>query len=127
MTATEDRLREALAAAASAVREDTLRPLTVPERGPRRWPRLLAPVAAAAAVLLIVGVEFGIGRMPTPPPRPHAGIPAVLNVPFGEFPSGVALDAAAGTMYVAARNQAKGLVGTLAMVNVARCNASRID
>jgi len=32
MTATEDRLREALAAAAGTVRESTLRPLTVPQR-----------------------------------------------------------------------------------------------
>ena len=39
MTATEDRLREALAAAAGTVREDTLRPLAVPERRGRRWPR----------------------------------------------------------------------------------------
>jgi DNA-binding beta-propeller fold protein YncE len=126
MTATEDRLREALAAAAGRVSEDTLRPLTVPERQGRRWLRLLAPLAAAAAVLLIVGVEVGIGRTPAPPPRPHSRIPAVVNVRFGEIPTGVALDAASGTMYVTARNERGGLSGTVAMVNVATCNASGI-
>ena len=126
MTATEDRLREALAAAAGTVREDTLRPLAVPERRGRRWPRLLAPLAAAAAVLLIVGVEVGIGRTPAPPPRSHSRIPAVVNARFGEIPTGVALDAASDTMYVTARNERRGLRGTVAMVNVATCNASGI-
>ena len=97
MTATEDRLREALAAAAGTVRENTLRPLTVPERRGRRWPRLLAPLAAAAAVLLIVGVEVGIGRTPAPPPRSRAAVPAVLNVRLAD-PTGIAPDAANGTI-----------------------------
>lgn len=129
MTATEDRLREALAAAAGVVREDTLRPLAIPQRRGRRWPRLLAPLAAAAAVLLIVGVEVGIGRTPAPPPRSRAAIPAVLNVRFGQIPTGVALDAANGTMYVSAWHEGRSLSsvsGTVAMVNVATCNASDI-
>jgi DNA-binding beta-propeller fold protein YncE len=129
MTATEDRLREALAAAAATVREDTLRPLTVPERRARRWPRLFAPVAAAAAVVLIVAVAAGIGRMPAPRPRSHAAIPAALNVRFGQIPTGVALDAANGTMYVSAWREGRSpssLGGTVAMVNVATCNASDI-
>jgi DNA-binding beta-propeller fold protein YncE len=126
MTATENRLREALAAAAGTVRESTLRPLTVPERRGRRWPRLLAPLVAAAAVLLVVGVEVGIGRTPTPPPPSHVRIPAVVHARFGEFPTGVALDAASGTMYVTARNERGGLKGTVAMVNVATCSASGI-
>ncbi|HUZ38980.1 MAG TPA: hypothetical protein VMV17_21860 [Streptosporangiaceae bacterium] len=63
MSGAEDWLRTALAEAADTVREDGLRPLAVPQRRPRRWPRVLAPAAAAAAVLLIVGVEVGIGRM----------------------------------------------------------------
>ena len=126
MTATEDRLREALAAAAGRVSEDTLRPLAVPERRGRRWPRSLAPLAAAAAVLLIVGVEVGIGRTPAPPPRSHSRIPAVVNARFGEVPTGAALDATSGTMYVTARNERGGLRGTVAMVNVATCNASGI-
>jgi hypothetical protein len=127
MTATEDRLREALAAAAGTVRDNALRPLTVPQRRGRRWPRLLAPLAAAAAVLLVVGVEVGIGRTPAPPPRSHAASPAVLNARFGQIPTGVALDAANGTMYVSAWHAGRSLSsvsGTLAMVNVATCNAS---
>lgn len=129
MTATEDRLRQALAAAAGTVRESALRPLTVPQPRGRRWPRLLAPLAAAAAVLLVVGVEVGIGRTPAPPPRSHAASPAVLNVRFGQIPTGVAIDAANGTMYVSAWHEGRSLSsvsGTLAMVNVATCNASDI-
>ena len=46
MTRTEERLADALGAAALALREDTLRPLQGPERGRHRldW---IAPVAAA--------------------------------------------------------------------------------
>jgi hypothetical protein len=55
MTRTEDRLTDALGAAAHAVREDTLRPLLVPQP-PRRSPAWAAPVAAAAAMLMVVGV-----------------------------------------------------------------------
>jgi hypothetical protein len=129
MTATEDRLKETLAAVAGTVRETALRPLAIPERRGRRWPRLLAPLTAAAAVLLIVGVEAGIGRTPAPPPRSQATIPAVLNVRFGQIPTGVALDAANGTMYVSAWHGGRSLSsvsGTVAMVNVATCNASDI-
>ena len=124
MTAVEDRLREALATAASAVREDTLRPLTIPERRPRRWPRRLAPVAAAAAVLVIVAVEVGIGR--PAPPRRAAVAPAVVNVPIGQIPAAAAIDRAASTMYVAAGSRDAGAGGGLAMVNVAACNASTV-
>ncbi len=59
MTRTEERLADALGAAAQAVREDTLRPLTAPEPGDRRWPSRpgwLAPVAAAVAVALVIGL-----------------------------------------------------------------------
>jgi DNA-binding beta-propeller fold protein YncE len=129
MTATEDRLREALAAAAGTVREDSLRPLTVPQRRRRRWPRLLAPLAAAAAVLLVVGVEVGIGRTPAPPPRSHAAVPAVLKARFGQILTGAAIDAANGTMYVSAWHEGRSLSslsGTVAMVSVATCNASDI-
>jgi DNA-binding beta-propeller fold protein YncE len=125
MTAVEDRLREALSTAASAVRKDTLRPLTVPERRPRRWLRLLAPVAAAAAVLLIVAVEAGIGR-PAPPRRAAVVAPAVVNVPIGQVPTAAALDRAASTLYVAVGSLSAGASGGLAMVNVATCHSSRI-
>jgi hypothetical protein len=55
MTRTEERLADALGAAASAVREDSLRPLTVREGHPRR-PGWLAPVAAAVGVALVIGL-----------------------------------------------------------------------
>jgi DNA-binding beta-propeller fold protein YncE len=50
----------------------------------------------------------------------------VVNAHFGRFPTGVALDTASGTMYVAARNEGRTLSGALSMVNVATCNASGI-
>jgi YVTN family beta-propeller protein len=53
MTNTEDRLADALQAKAHSVREESLRPLAVPRRAPRRLARVLAPAAAAAAVALI--------------------------------------------------------------------------
>jgi hypothetical protein len=59
MTRTEERLADALDAAARAVREDTMRALRVPERGARRraW---AAPVAAAASLLLVVGLATAV-------------------------------------------------------------------
>jgi hypothetical protein len=55
MTRTEERLADALDAAARAVPDGTMRPLRVPEReaGRRAW---AAPVAAAASLLLVVGL-----------------------------------------------------------------------
>jgi hypothetical protein len=59
MTSTEERLRDALGAAAAQVRDDRLRPLPAPETRPR-WPAQrrhmgwLGPAAAAMSVLLIV-------------------------------------------------------------------------
>lgn len=59
MTRTEKRLADALDAAARSVREDTMRPLRVPEReaGRRVW---AAPVAAAASLLLVVGLAAAV-------------------------------------------------------------------
>jgi hypothetical protein len=59
MTRTEERLADALDAAARAVRDDTMRPLRVPEREAERraW---AAPVAAAAGVLLVVGLAAAV-------------------------------------------------------------------
>ena len=58
MTRTEERLADALGAAASAVQEDSLRPLTVREGHPGRprQPGWLAPVAAAVGVALVIGL-----------------------------------------------------------------------
>jgi hypothetical protein len=73
-----DRLTDAMSAAAGTVREDELRPLTAPQRRP---PRLAwaAPVAAAAAVVLVIGLAvsvsnelFGPGRAAGPGRLPAA-------------------------------------------------------
>jgi hypothetical protein len=64
MTRTEERLADALGATALALREDTLRPLQVPERGRHRlaW---VVPVAAAASVFLVVGLGVALaGYLP---------------------------------------------------------------
>ena len=60
MTRTEDRLADALTAAARAVPAETLRPLDVPPSRRRRvaW---LAPVAAALGVVLVVGLAVALG------------------------------------------------------------------
>jgi hypothetical protein len=70
MTRTEERLADALDAVARAVREDTLRPLredTLSFRAPerRRRPRhaWAVPAAAAAAVLLAVGLAAAVTRL----------------------------------------------------------------
>jgi hypothetical protein len=73
MTRTEDRLTDALAAAVSDLREDTLRPLAAPARRGRRWTRWLAPAAAAAAVTLVVSLAAVLTGRPPAPPGPAAG------------------------------------------------------
>jgi hypothetical protein len=65
MTRTEERLADALDAAARALREDTLRPLLVPQRS-RRRPALAAPLAAAAALLLVVGIGVAVAKLAAP-------------------------------------------------------------
>jgi len=55
VTRTEERLTDALGAAASTVQEGSLRPLTAREGGPRR-PGWLAPAAAAVGVALVIGL-----------------------------------------------------------------------
>src|SRR5499427_537860 len=63
-----DRLTDAMNAAAGTVRDEELRPLTMPERR-RRLSPWAAPVAAAAAMVLVIGLAvsvsnglFGAGR-----------------------------------------------------------------
>ena len=63
MTRTEERLRDALGAAAARVRDDRLRPLPAPETRPRwqaqrRHMGWLGPAAAAVSVLLIVALAL---------------------------------------------------------------------
>jgi hypothetical protein len=80
VTRTEERLTDALDAAARSLREDTLRPLVMPERRPAR-PAWLAPLAAAAALLIVVGLGVAVARQL---PRPgHGGglLPAVPAAP----------------------------------------------
>ncbi|WP_030905897.1 permease-like cell division protein FtsX [Streptosporangium amethystogenes] len=62
MTDTENRLRDALSAAAAATAEN-IRPLTVPARR-----RLRAPFRIAAAALVVAVVVFGAVRLATPSP-----------------------------------------------------------
>jgi hypothetical protein len=87
MTSILDRLTDAMSAAAGTVREEELRPLRAPERrrhrpaGGRWRPAWAAPVAAAAAVMLVIGLAvsvsnglFGTGRPAGPahlPAAPH--------------------------------------------------------
>jgi hypothetical protein len=133
MTATEERLKAALAERAGTVAEDTLRPLVIPRRRRRRWPRLLAPVAAAVAVVAVLGAEIAVEQMTgTPKPASGSGHTAPV-VKIGGSPQGMAYDAASGTIYVATaryerahgrRPLFRAEPGTLAMVDAAACNAS---
>ena len=81
MTDVLDWLTNAMSAAAGTVREQDLRPLTAPERTRRRHqPAWAAPVAAAAAMVLVIGLAVaaldglfgtrqsgGPGRLPAAP------------------------------------------------------------
>jgi hypothetical protein len=134
MTRTEERLADALDAAARAMPEDDMRPLIVPVRRSRRlaW---AAPVASAAALLLVVGIAVivaghlpGSGRATNAVPAPHlyyvaadrsgdlpqvwstvTGQPtATLQVPHVRNPQEPALVAAAGDVFFAAVAQQAG-------------------
>ena len=81
MTATEDRLTDALDAAARSVTAPSLRPLgetSAPRpapagRSPRRW---LAAVASAAAIALIAGIVVAVSaRLRTAPASTGPGVP----------------------------------------------------
>ena len=60
MTRTEDRLTDALTAAARAISEDTLRPLVAPPAR-RRRPAWITPLAAALGIVLVVGLALAAG------------------------------------------------------------------
>jgi hypothetical protein len=66
MSSVLDRLTDAMSAAASTVREPDLRPLAEPRRRPggARWrqPAWAAPVAAAAAVALVIGLTVSLSN-----------------------------------------------------------------
>src|SRR5262245_41518568 len=61
MTDVLDRLTDAMSAAAGTVREQDLRPLAAPERR-RRQPAWAAPVAAAAAMVLVIGLAVAVAH-----------------------------------------------------------------
>jgi hypothetical protein len=93
MTATEDRLSDALHTAARSVTAPTLRPLDgspVPRLAPaqprlsrRRW---VAAIASAAAVALIAGLVVTVsGRLRSGPEASAAGLPRYYAE--GDFPS----------------------------------------
>jgi hypothetical protein len=77
MTRIEERLRDALQASAARVRDDRLRSLPAPEPGAERragrrqvWSAWLIPVAAAASVVLMIGLVLAVTRHPAPSQQP---------------------------------------------------------
>lgn len=95
MTKIEDRLRQELKTQAERINPGQLRPLVAPRsRGQSRARRWLAPLAALAAVVVVIGgVALAVGRLPSrpvsasrpapsggPPSRPAADPPAVAVV-----------------------------------------------
>ncbi|MBO0770700.1 MAG: hypothetical protein J2P35_04505, partial [Actinobacteria bacterium] len=103
MTSITDRLTDAMTAAASTVRDEELRPLATPPRrrrprAPRWWHSAwAAPVAAAAAVTLVVSLSmwvsngFGTQQAAGPaklPPAPREFSMLIPNVSFGWLPAG---------------------------------------
>ncbi len=97
MTTIEDRLRAATRAAADTVAPGSAPPLRLPDRehdrgparrpGPgRRWPGWAAPLAAAAAVtVIIVGVPIATRLAHLPQNRP--GLAGTVTVPLRRAPS----------------------------------------
>jgi WD40-like Beta Propeller Repeat len=99
MTSTEERLRDALGAAAAQVRDDRLRPLPAPETRPRwqaqrRHMGWLIPAAAAMSVLLIVALALTLTGQShkTTPSVSYPALPAGFPKYFAQIagPSQVA-------------------------------------
>ena len=61
MNTIQDRLTDAMNTAAGTVRDEELRPLTAPERR-RRLSPWVAPLAAAAAVVLVIGLAVSVSN-----------------------------------------------------------------
>jgi YVTN family beta-propeller protein len=113
---TQDRLADALGAAAGAVREETLRPLDTARA--RRRPPVLAPAAAAVSVVVIIGLALAVAPLLHSRAPVTGGVAPVVTV--GGFPTGIALDSAHHTAYVSA-----GAAGALSMINTSTCNATQ--
>jgi DNA-binding beta-propeller fold protein YncE len=121
MTRTEKRLTDALRAAGNAIKDRELRPL--PDRGRdsagqrRTRQRALAAVAAAAAVALIAVFAVIPSLRHNSAPSSDAGASLVVGV--GKDPTGIAVDTAYGTAYVA-----DTLANKLSMISTSACGAS---
>lgn len=122
MTGLERRLTAALTDTAGTVRGETLRPLSVRRRPKRRWTRAVAPVAAAAAVVLVVGLDVGIGRMTAAQRLP--GGPARPGTAFsvGGYPLRMVFDPADQTIYTLTGRQLPA--ADLTMIGTTACNAA---
>ena len=101
MTRTEERLRDALGAAAAQVRDDRLRPLPPPEAADttktpkttlRRHMGWLGPAAAAMSVLLIVALALA---MAGPGHKSHSAVNGWINFAAGR----TALDRGSFSLY----------------------------
>jgi hypothetical protein len=86
MTRTEERLRDALHASARRVHDDRLRPLpTPPPKTTERWRAWLVPLAAAASVVLIIGLVLAVTKGPRPAPQPSSNSSTPLPRYFARF------------------------------------------
>jgi YVTN family beta-propeller protein len=142
MSKTEQRLTDALRAAAGSVPEEILRPLTSPDPSAKRslasaarsvltgrsahvsmrrgrTERWLAPVAAAAAIGLVVGAVASLPHLLHGAKPSSYGSKVAPVVVVGGFPTGIAFDQASGTIYVSG-----GDVNALTVINTRTCNAT---
>src|SRR5438105_14064754 len=121
MTDVLDRLTDAMSAAAGTVREQDLRPLTAPERPRRRRhrPAWAVPVAAAAAVGLVIGLAVAMSHQLSGTSRP--GGPGSL--PVAPLPFYVATDLSITKVVV--RSTATGkVVATVPVALVANAGST---
>ncbi len=116
MSRTQERLADALGAAAGAVRDETLRPLDG-ARAKRR--RVLPAAAAAVSVLVIIGLALAVSPLARHGSSAAGDAAPVVRV--GGFPTGLALDSANSTLYVSS-----GAANELSLVNTATCNAASV-
>jgi hypothetical protein len=129
MTSVEDRLRAATRAAAGTVAPDSAPPLRLPQepgragvagRGRRSWPRTVAPIAAAAAVLAVLAASLAL----THAMGPHAHS---RRLPAGTVPLSAAprfAGAAVPAYYVALEPGPLAAASTRAVVRATATGAA---